>query len=208
VSLHPSASHAQTKAGEIVGGRPKPASLRPLVLLSDELLEEVERLALADIAALPEDLRAAIAGLAERLGMRPAAPGSVSEARDLLYAIQDDLFDLIHSLPAIRAAAADGRMDDERLARALTAAGGLRYEPEVESIAAAAGVTVERLRGRCRRRELVELRRIVARYLRSRGCTLPEIGRAIGRDHTTVLALLRGRPRRPLGEAGALARTA
>lgn len=207
MSLHPSASHAQPRAVEIAGGRPKPPSLRPLVLLSDELLEEVERLALADVAALPEDLRAAITELAEQLDIRPAVPASVVEARDLLYAIQDDLFDLIHSLPAIRSAAADGRTD-ERLTRALTAARGLRYEPELESIVAAAGVTVEGLRGRCRRRDLVELRRIVARYLRSRGCSLPEIGRAIGRDHSTVLALLRGRPQRPLGESAALARTA
>lgn len=39
-------------------------------------------------------------------------------------------------------------------------------------------------------RRLVECRRVIATELRSKGLTLPEIGRAINRNHTTVMGLL------------------
>src|SRR5258708_18370154 len=80
---------------------------------------------------------------------------------------------------------------DADLAAAVAAARRLRFTVEVEQIAAAAGVTVEQVRGRGKGRELVEVRRIVAAYLRRRGCSLPEIGRVLNRDHTSVLHLLR-----------------
>lgn len=61
----------------------------------------------------------------------------------------------------------------------LAAARRLRYVTEVQQIVDAAGITAEQLRGHDKRRELVEVRRIVAAYLRPRGCTLPEIGRVL-----------------------------
>jgi chromosomal replication initiation ATPase DnaA len=93
-------------------------------------------------------------------------------------------------------AAGRSLLADGRLLEAMGAARALRFSEHVEELAAEAGVSLEVLRGPCRRRGLVELRRIVARYLRSRGCSLPEIGAALGRDHTTVLHLLRTQPRR------------
>ena len=80
---------------------------------------------------------------------------------------------------------------DADLVAAVAAARRLRFAIEVEQIAGAAGLTVEQVRGRGKGRELVEVRRIVAAYLRSRGCSLPEIGRVLNRDHTSVLHLLR-----------------
>jgi len=53
------------------------------------------------------------------------------------------------------------------------------------------GVHPSVLRGSCRRRTLVKVRRKAARVLRDAGCSLPEIGRILGgRNHTTVMNLL------------------
>jgi hypothetical protein len=71
------------------------------------------------------------------------------------------------------------------------------WEADLEEIAAAGGTTLALLRGPSRSRPLVELRRAAARYLRSRGCSLPEIGVALNRDHTTILNLLSPRRRQP-----------
>ncbi|HXM54679.1 MAG TPA: helix-turn-helix domain-containing protein [Candidatus Dormibacteraeota bacterium] len=80
---------------------------------------------------------------------------------------------------------------DADLAAAIEAAHRLRYAPEVEQIVAAAGISVEQMRGRGKGRELIELRRIVAAYLRRRDCSLAEIGRVLNRDHKTVISLLK-----------------
>ena len=80
---------------------------------------------------------------------------------------------------------------DADLAAAVAAARRLRFTVAVEQITSAAGVTVEQMQGRGKDRELVEVRRIVAAYLRRRGCSLPEIGRVLNRDHTSVLNMLR-----------------
>ncbi len=106
--------------------------------------------------------------------------------------------------PAVTPAAAVARADvrpivespadagsDDDLAAAVAAARRLRFTADVEQILAAAGVTLEQMRGRGKTRGLVEVRRIVAAYLRRRGCSLPEIGRVLNRDHTSVLHLLR-----------------
>ncbi len=85
---------------------------------------------------------------------------------------------------------ADAGSDDD-LAAAVAAARRLRFTADVEQILAAAGVTLEQMRGRGKARGLVGVRRIVAAYLRRRGCSLPEIGRVPDRDHTSVLNLLR-----------------
>ena len=66
----------------------------------------------------------------------------------------------------------------------------LGHEAEIEDIVHAAGATLDDVRGPVRRRDLVEVRRVVARYLRTSGCSLPEIGRALNRDHSTVMHLL------------------
>jgi chromosomal replication initiation ATPase DnaA len=95
-----------------------------------------------------------------------------------------------------RTLAATPRPDDDAvadLAAAVAAARRLRFMTEVREIVDAAGLTVEQLRGHDKRRELMELRRIVATYLRRRGCSLSEIGRVLNRDHTSVLNLLRTR---------------
>ena len=80
---------------------------------------------------------------------------------------------------------------DADLAAAVAAAGRLRFMADIEQIASAAGVTVDQVRGSSRTHELVEVRRIIAAYLRRRGCSLPEIGRLLDRDHTSVMNLLR-----------------
>jgi chromosomal replication initiation ATPase DnaA len=77
----------------------------------------------------------------------------------------------------------------------VAAARRLRFTAETEQIVGAAGVTVDQMRGRGKGRERVAVRRIVAAYLRRQGCSLPEIGRVLDRDHTTVLNLLRTPPR-------------
>jgi hypothetical protein len=87
-------------------------------------------------------------------------------------------------------------MSDAELARAITVArstGTPALEAQMESIAAAAGVTLEELRGPSRHREVVELRRQLAVHLRSRGWSLTTIGRLLNRDHSTVVHLLRSR---------------
>ncbi len=120
---------------------------------------------------------------------------------------------LAEALGSLRRARADLRQAREQLAGvearriAVEAARGVRcvagYEADLEEIAEAGSASLAMLRGRSRRRPLVELRRIGARYLRMRGCSLPEIGELLGRDHTTILHLLEaptpgaGVPRRP-----------
>ena len=53
--------------------------------------------------------------------------------------------------------------------------------------AATAGFTSERVRGPKRDVELVAVRRRIIHRLRVAGYSLPEIGRTINRDHTTVM---------------------
>ncbi len=117
------------------------------------------------------------------------ALGSLSRARAGLCQAREQL------------AAAEARRIAVEAARGVRCSAG--YETDLEVIAEAAGASLAMLRGRSRRRALVELRRIGARYLRTRGCSLPEIGELLGRDHTTILHLLntptpgagvRGRP--------------
>jgi chromosomal replication initiation ATPase DnaA len=86
---------------------------------------------------------------------------------------------------------ADEADADSDLAIAVAAARRLRFETDVEQIASAAGVTVDQVRGSSRAPALVEVRRIIAAYLRRRGCSLPEVGRFLNRDHTSVMHLLR-----------------
>jgi hypothetical protein len=94
--------------------------------------------------------------------------------------------------------AGDGQTEaDPALAGAMAEARKLAAwscaDAAVARIAEAAGITPDVLRGPCRRVELVELRRIAARYLRGQGLSLGSIGRALGdRDHTTVRNLLLG----------------
>ncbi len=63
------------------------------------------------------------------------------------------------------------------------------------------GLSPEAILSRARTGEIVEVRRELARRLRERGLSYPQIGALLGRDHSTVLALLRqthrtGAPRR------------
>jgi DnaA-like protein len=84
----------------------------------------------------------------------------------------------------------DGDADAD-LAAAVAAARRLAFTTEVEQIVAAAGVSMADVRGASMSRRLTEVRRIVATYLRRRGCSLPEIGRVLNRNHKSVLHLLR-----------------
>ena len=84
------------------------------------------------------------------------------------------------------------------LAEALTAAQRIAerrvrlYQADVERIAEAAGYTVADVRGRTRTAELVEVRRIIVRYLRAQDppVSWPAVGRVIHRDHTSAMHLL------------------
>lgn len=60
----------------------------------------------------------------------------------------------------------------------------LGYDPQV-------------IRGSNRRREHVLVRRTIADEMRRDGHSFPEIGRALNRDHSTIMFLLQGKPRRP-----------
>jgi hypothetical protein len=93
-------------------------------------------------------------------------------------------------VPLVVAPAAEDDADAD-LAAAVDNARRLRHMTAVQQIVDAAGLTLEQVRGRGRRRDEVEVRRIVAAYLRRRGCSLPEIGRVLDRDHTSVFNLLR-----------------
>ena len=97
----------------------------------------------------------------------------------------------MRTTPRSPAGVAAGGGADADLAAAVAAARGVHVAAEVEEIVAAAGMTMADLRAPSRKRELVEVRRIVAAYLRRRGCSLPEIGRVLNRDHSTVLYLPR-----------------
>lgn len=71
-------------------------------------------------------------------------------------------------------------------------AGETEWRRGIRRIAEAHGITVADLKGECRARHMVAARRSAAAYLRSRGWTTPQIGKCLGgRDHTTILHLLR-----------------
>lgn len=58
------------------------------------------------------------------------------------------------------------------------------------------GCSADLIRGPFRTRLLVDIRMAIARELRASGLSLPEIGKAMNRNHTTVLSLLRGGKRK------------
>lgn len=62
---------------------------------------------------------------------------------------------------------------------------------EVEAVVVAAGYTMAQLKRHDRRRILVDVRAEVARYLRAHDWSFPRIGEFLGRDHATVMRLLR-----------------
>jgi chromosomal replication initiation ATPase DnaA len=65
-------------------------------------------------------------------------------------------------------------------------------QADVERIAEAAGYTLHDVRSRTRTAELVEVRRIIVRYLRAQepAVSWPAIGRVINRDHSSAMHLL------------------
>jgi chromosomal replication initiation ATPase DnaA len=66
------------------------------------------------------------------------------------------------------------------------------------------GVSVDALRSRSRMQLIAEARKMAYTVLRAQGRSYPEIGRALGRDHTTVIAGVR----RTMREAARNARVA
>ena len=72
-------------------------------------------------------------------------------------------------------------------------------QADLERIAEAAGYSLGEVRSRTRTAELVEVRRIIVRYLRAQDppVSWPAVGRAINRDHTSAMHLLS-----PRGSAG------
>ena len=66
-----------------------------------------------------------------------------------------------------------------------------KHRIRAEEIAKEHGVLIYDLLGRCTEHKVVEARRDLVRYLReTTKMSLPQIGRLVGRDHTTVLNLL------------------
>ncbi|HEX4620190.1 MAG TPA: helix-turn-helix domain-containing protein, partial [Myxococcaceae bacterium] len=53
-----------------------------------------------------------------------------------------------------------------------------------------AGFTMDQVRGKGRQPDLVEMRRILVRFLHDRGLTLNQIGEHLNRDHTSIHHLL------------------
>lgn len=64
----------------------------------------------------------------------------------------------------------------------------------VDHVAEAHHVTRGDVLGRGRTKRVAQARHAVMRALRDMGMSYPEIGRLLGRDHTTVLAALRKAP--------------
>jgi chromosomal replication initiation ATPase DnaA len=67
------------------------------------------------------------------------------------------------------------------------------FDPQVTAtqIASRYGLTVEQLRGRILRSEVMAARRELYTAMRSAGWTYSAIGRWIGRDHSTVSVAMR-----------------
>jgi site-specific DNA-methyltransferase (adenine-specific) len=63
----------------------------------------------------------------------------------------------------------------------------------LEAVAREAGFTPDEVRSRCTETRHVKVRRRIARAGRQEGFTYQEIGQAIGRHHSTVIALIQGR---------------
>lgn len=59
-----------------------------------------------------------------------------------------------------------------------------------ETIAEQAGLSLADVQGPRRDKQTVAVRRVVVRYLRAEGLSLPAIARLLRRDHTSVLHLL------------------
>jgi hypothetical protein len=145
----------------------------------------------SDLEVLAEEVGREIAGLRS----------AIDQVRDQFRALLDQLGDE----PAVtarqaRPAAAGALPSTVSLSEAVAVARRVSvdgWETDLEEIAAAGGGTLALLRGPSRSRPLVELRRQAALYLRSRGCSLSEIGAALNRDHTSILNLLSPRRRQP-----------
>lgn len=172
----------------------------------EALAEALGQLAHArgQLRQMRERLAAASAGAPDRT--EPAPTPALPILRELLMEVE-------HLRREVATMRAEARPREEATHTvALPAGGGLAEavaaarrscrmasEADLEEIAAAAGASLAQMRGPSRRRALVELRRIAARYLRARGCSLPEIGEALHRDHTSIQHLL-GTPPRPGGQ--------
>jgi hypothetical protein len=135
----------------------------------------------SDLEVLAEEVGREIAGL-----------------RSAIDQVRGEFRALLAAPPRERLPSAAGGLADAMAAAQRTSVHA--WEADLEEIATAGGATLTLLRGPSRSRPLVELRRAAARYLRSRGCSLPEIGAALNRDHTSILHLLRT-PVRSAGEA-------
>lgn len=61
----------------------------------------------------------------------------------------------------------------------------------MQEVSEATGITFEDIRGARKTRELVNVRRFIAAKAREQGASLTQIGRALNKDHTTVLEGLR-----------------
>mgnify|MGYP001561965336 CR=1 FL=1 len=94
--------------------------------------------------------------------------------------------------------------DQDRLQRP---ARTVRYSPEIATIAAAAarcaGLTVGHLVGQGRATSVVRARRVAMSIAHERGFSYSEIGRALQRDHSTVMASVRALAH-PAGPVAAL----
>jgi chromosomal replication initiation ATPase DnaA len=60
----------------------------------------------------------------------------------------------------------------------------------LHAVAQELGVTVADMRGKCRKREFTDARRVYAFVMRKQGHTLQRIARELGRDHTSVILYL------------------
>jgi chromosomal replication initiation ATPase DnaA len=70
-------------------------------------------------------------------------------------------------------------------------------EALLEQFCAETGYTVEAIRAPRRTAHVLRARRFVAMSLRREGLSYPEIGKLIGRDHTSVMNLCKARAERP-----------
>lgn len=68
---------------------------------------------------------------------------------------------------------------------------GQKLRGVLREVSEASGIPIARILGPSRVRPVVEARQLVCHVLRRHGMSYPQIGKVIGRDHTTVIHSVR-----------------
>ena len=66
----------------------------------------------------------------------------------------------------------------------------------IDAVSAETGIPAKQIRGRCRKAHIVRARQIVMYEARQLGLSYPQIARAMGKDHTTIIHGVRAEEQR------------